>query len=89
MAVEAGCDAVLICGGDYEKQAAAIEGIVHAAEADPRLALRIETSRKRHEDAKARFAAGPASRPADAQALAQVLGTMGHRMIADEMARFA
>ena len=33
LAIEAGCDGVLICSGDHNVQAATLEAIVHAIEA--------------------------------------------------------
>ncbi len=90
LAIEAGCDGVLICSGDHDVQASALEAIVHAVE-DQRIPLsRIEESLKRHERAKERFlAAGFAPRPLAAKALRQSLGRQEHQQVADEMARFA
>ena len=34
LAIEAGCDGVLICSGDHDAQAAALEALVHAVEDD-------------------------------------------------------
>ena len=34
LAVEAGCDGVLICSGDHDTQAAALEALIHAVEAE-------------------------------------------------------
>lgn len=90
MALEAGCDGVLICSGDYETQAAALEAIVHAIE-DERLPLTlVEDALKRHKRAKERFLAAPRmARPASRSALRQLLGSDEHQAIADTMARFA
>jgi beta-N-acetylhexosaminidase len=90
LAIEAGCDGVLICSGDGETQAATLEALVHAVE-DERLSLkRVEDALSRQRRAKERFlAAGPAPRPASAAVLRQTLGHDAHRAIADEMARFA
>ena len=91
LAIEAGCDGVLICSGDHDTQAAALEALVHAVE-DERLPL------ARVEDALQAPAAGQgalprrrrcAPRPRGAEALRQALGRDEHRAIADEMARFA
>jgi beta-N-acetylhexosaminidase len=89
LAIDAGCDGVLICGGDYNTQAAALESLVHAVE-DDRLALsRVEDALRRQQRAKERFMAVPVqSRPPRAKELRQVLGREEHRAIADEMARF-
>jgi beta-N-acetylhexosaminidase len=90
MALEAGCDGVLICSGDHETQAAALEEIVHAIE-DERLPVTlIEDALKRHRRAKERFLSSPRSmRPANRSALRQLLGSDEHQAIADTMARFA
>jgi beta-N-acetylhexosaminidase len=90
LAVEAGCDGLLICSGDVEVQAAALEALVHAIE-EERLSLsRVEDALRRHQRAKERFlAATVAPRPLRDKALRQALGRDEHRQIADEMARFA
>jgi beta-N-acetylhexosaminidase len=89
MAIEAGCDGVLICSGDHDVKAAALEALVHAVE-EGRLPLaRVEDALRRQQRAKERFMAAPlASRPLDGRALGQALGRDEHRAIADEMARF-
>ena len=90
LAIEAGCDGVLICGGDCDTKAAALEALVHAVE-DHRLPLpRVDDALHRQQRAKERFLAGRvAARPEGAKALRQALGRDDHRAIADEMARFA
>jgi beta-N-acetylhexosaminidase len=88
MAVQAGCDGVLICSGDHQAQAAALEALVHAAEADRAEALRIEQALARHQRVKQLFmASAVAARPPAVRALAAI-GRDEHRAIADEMARF-
>jgi beta-N-acetylhexosaminidase len=88
-AVAAGCDGVLICSGDHDTQAAALEALVHAVE-DERIPMaRIDNALRRQQRAKERFLAAPATaRPQSAKALRQALGRDEHRAIADEMARF-
>jgi len=90
MAVEAGCDGVLICSGDHEIQAAALEALVHAVEQE-RLPLSVvEKALQRQQRVKERFMAAPvAARPANAKALRLVLGRDEHQAVAHEMARFA
>ena len=93
LAIEAGCDGVLICSGNHDLQAAALEALVHAVE-DERLPFaRVEDALTRQQRAKERFlSAAPVSgagRPLGPQALRQVLGCDEHRAVADEMARFA
>jgi beta-N-acetylhexosaminidase len=88
-AVEAGCDGVLICSGDHDTQAAALEALVHAVE-DERLPLkRVEDALARQRRAKERFlAATVAARPMAGRALRAALGREEHRAIAEEMARY-
>jgi beta-N-acetylhexosaminidase len=93
LAIEAGCDGVLICSGNHDQQAAALESLVHAVE-DGRLPYgRIEDALRRQQRAKERFLAAAlvagTGRPLGSQALRQVIGCEEHRAIADEMARFA
>jgi beta-N-acetylhexosaminidase len=89
LAVQAGCDGALICSGDHDTQAAALEALVHAVE-DDRLPIgRVEDALKRHRRAKERFLASPVSaRPPTGRALRAALGREDHRAIAEEMARF-
>jgi beta-N-acetylhexosaminidase len=90
LAIEAGCDGVLICSGDYGAQAAALEALIHAVEEERLPLARVEDAIRRQKRAKERFLAAPATpRPLGARALRQVLGRDEHRAIADEMARFA
>ena len=88
-AVDAGCDAVLICSGDHDTQAAALEALIHAVE-DQGLALtRVDDALKRHRRAKERFlAAEVAVRPPLARQLRERIGRDDHRAVADEMSRF-
>ena len=88
LAIAAGCDGVLICSGDHDTQAAALEALVHAVE-DDRLAFsRVEDALRRQERAKGRFAAKTTGRPAGRRAIREALGRDEHRAVADEMARF-
>jgi len=89
LAIEAGCDGLLICSGDYATQAAALEELVHAVE-DGRLRTnRVEDALKRQLRAKERFLGAPtASRALGGKALRQVLGRDEHQAVAHEMARF-
>jgi beta-N-acetylhexosaminidase len=89
LAIQAGCDGVLICSGHHDTQAAALEAIIHAVE-DERVPLaRIEDALRRQRRAKERFLAAPiAAKPLGGRALRARLGRDEHRAIADEMARF-
>jgi beta-N-acetylhexosaminidase len=86
-AVAAGCDALLICSGDVEVQALALEALVHAVE-DGRIPRRqLDDTQKRLRRAKERFLAAPvASLPA--RPLRQVIGCDAHQRIAGEMSQF-
>jgi beta-N-acetylhexosaminidase len=89
LAIDAGCDAVLICSGDHDVQASALEALVHAVE-DERLRLpQIEDALTRHHRAKERFlATGVVARPRQGKALRELIGRDEHRAVADEMARY-
>jgi beta-N-acetylhexosaminidase len=89
MAIEAGCDGVLICSSDYDTQAAALEALVRSVESGTLPLARVEDALARQQRAKERFlTAGVAARPLGAVALRQVLDRADHRAIADQMARF-
>jgi beta-N-acetylhexosaminidase len=86
-AIAAGCDALLICSGNVEVQAAALEELVHAVEQERIPYTRLEATLTRLRRAKERFLAAPVAtgRP---QQLRHVLGCDAHQRIVDEMARF-
>jgi len=92
MAMDAGCDGVLICSANHDTQAAALEAIVHAVEDGTLLRSRVDDALARQQRAKERFlATGVAAaprQPARGPALRAALGRDEHRAIADEMARF-
>ena len=89
MAIEAGCDGVLICSGNHDTHAASLEAIVHAIEEDRLRLSRVEDALGRQRRAKERFLAVPAAaRPLTGPALRAVLGRDAHRAVAEEMARF-
>ena len=88
-AIVAGCDGVLICSGDHDTQAAALEAIVHAVEDESLSMKRIDDALMRQRRAKERFLASPvAAKPMTGRALRDALGRDAHRAIAAEMARF-
>jgi beta-N-acetylhexosaminidase len=90
LAIEAGCDVVLLCSGDYDVQSQTLEALVHAVEDERLPYARVEDALDRQRRAKERFLASPADRrPMRAKALLQALGTLEHHAIADQMARFA
>jgi len=89
MAVEAGCDGMLICSGNHAVQAAALEALVHAVEADRLRTTSIDDALRRHQRAKERFlASSVGARPLTGRALRAALGRDEHRAIADAMAQF-
>ncbi len=89
LAVQAGCDGVLVCSGDHDTQAAALEALIHAVEEERVPMTRIEDAVKRQARAKERFlAAAVAPRPLAGGALRAALGRDEHRAVAEEMARF-
>ncbi len=84
MAIDAGCDGVLICSAAHDVQAAALEALIHAVEDE-----RLPTALKRQQRAKERFLAAPATaRPVGGRQLRATLGRDEHQAIAQEMARF-
>ena len=89
MAIEAGCDGVLICSADHDTQAASLEALVHAVEEGRIPLTRIDDALARQQRAKERFFAAPlAARPRQGPALREVVGCDTHRAVADEMSRF-
>jgi beta-N-acetylhexosaminidase len=87
-AVGAGCDGVLICSGDVDIQARALEALVYAVEQNRLPYKRLETAQARQRQAMERFLAVMAGPPRRAH-LRQTLGREEHQRIAEEMARFA
>ena len=89
MAIEAGCDGILICSGAHDVQAAALEALIHAVE-DERLPWpRVEDALARQQRAKERFLAEPAAvKPLRGRQLRSAIGRDEHQAIAQEMARF-
>jgi beta-glucosidase-like glycosyl hydrolase len=89
MAIEAGCDGMLICSGDHATQAASLEALIHAVEEDRLRLPRVEDALKRQQRAKERFlASAVGARPLTGRALRAAIGREEHRAIADEMTRF-
>lgn len=86
-AIAAGCDGLLICGGDVAVQAAMLEALVHAVEDGRIPRRRMDDALARMRRAKERFLAVSGS-PVKAVALRGVLGCDEHRRIADEMAAY-
>lgn len=96
-ALAAGCDGLLICGGDHDLQVSALEAMIRSVESEELPMKRVEDAWQRLAGVKADYlgkaapGAGqpsPGARPRTARELRQVIGTGEHRAIADAMARF-
>src|SRR5262249_38664905 len=89
-AVDAGCDAILVCNDGPEMQHQALEALIYALENETLALSRVEDAIKRQQRVKERFlAASVTTRPPNARQLRQLIGTDEHQAIAAEMARFA
>jgi beta-N-acetylhexosaminidase len=98
-AVGAGCDVLLVCGGDVDRKASVLEALIHAVE-DGSLPLgRVEDALSRQRRMKERFretqpgmqALSPLSddwRPPSASTLRALVGCEVHRAVAEEMATY-
>ena len=88
LAIDAGCDGVLICSGDHATQVAALEALIHAVEDGTLPAARVDDALKRQQRTKERFLTRAAARPMTGPALRSALGRDEHKAIADEMMQF-
>ena len=86
-AIAAGCDALLVCSGDVDAQAATLEALVHAVEEERIPYKRLEDALTRLRRAKERFLTAPVTSQKTAR-IRQVLGCDAHQRIVDEMARY-
>lgn len=90
LAIEAGCDVVLLCGTDHGRQAAAIEALIRAVESDRLPFKQVDASLQRHQRIRDRFAAATAGwQPPAARALRDLLGREEHQAIAEEIRQFS
>jgi beta-N-acetylhexosaminidase len=87
-AIKAGCDGVLICSGNVDLQAQALEALLKAAENGEIPQARLDAAEARLRRAKERFLAGRQPRGLRRRAWQQVVGCDAHRAVADEMAAF-
>jgi beta-N-acetylhexosaminidase len=87
-AIAAGCDAVLMCGEDQDRQARAIEAVIRAVEEEELPLKRVEDALARHRRVKERFLARRRL-PLSGSELRAMLGRDEHQEVAAEMARFA
>ncbi|HJR60261.1 MAG TPA: beta-N-acetylhexosaminidase [Vicinamibacterales bacterium] len=87
LAIAAGCDAVLMCGDQPDRQARAIEAVIRAVEDGALPRERAEDALVRHRRVKERFLARRQP-PLTGAALRTVLGRDEHQAVAAEMHRF-
>jgi beta-N-acetylhexosaminidase len=89
MAIDAGCDGVLVCSGDHARQVEALEALIHAVENGTLPLKRVDDALTRQQRAKERFLISRVgARPLTGQALRSALGRDDHRAIADQMTQF-
>ena len=88
MAIQAGCDAVLMCGTEQGVQFEALEAVIRATEDGTLPLKRAEDALARHRRVKQRFLGGRRPAPLRGAALKAVLGREEHQLVAHEMARF-
>ena len=89
LALDAGCDSLLICGGNHDLHAAALESIVHAVEEERLRVSRVDDAFRRQQRAKERFLLSTVTaRPLRARQLRERIGRDEYRAIADEMSRY-
>jgi beta-N-acetylhexosaminidase len=81
-AIQAGCDAVLLCNSTVEAQAVALEALIHAAESGALPLTRLDDAFGRQRDAKVRLRTGVGQPdvPLDR------VGSPEHLALAEEMA---
>jgi beta-N-acetylhexosaminidase len=89
-AVAAGCDVLLQCGGDPDRLAAALEGLVRAIEDDALSVTRFDDALQRHAALKVRYLSDDARRRAPVPpTLRDVIGSAEHALVAEQMRQFA
>lgn len=81
-AIQAGCDAVLLCNSTQEEQWAALEAVIHAMEAGTLPVARVEDALARQWRVKTRFADTLQAPPAPLSAV----GLEAHQRVSDRMA---
>lgn len=89
-AVKAGCDAVLVCSGNLDVQAAVLEALVKAVESGVIPHARLDDAMLRIGRQKQRFLATPRLPARDRlRAWKTIVGCEAHQVVAAEMAAFA
>jgi beta-N-acetylhexosaminidase len=81
-AVQAGCDAVLLCNHTIDEQVSALEALIRAAEGGAIPPARIDDAMRRQHEVKVRMLAADRLRPVGLD----VVGCTEHQMVASEMA---
>ncbi len=88
-ALTAGCDVVLLCGEDTERQVAALEAVIRAVEANDLPASRVEDALDRQRRVKEHFLRRMRTwRPPTAETLRDLLRGGEGASVADEIARY-
>ena len=87
-ALRAGCDGLLICGGDYDKKGRALEALIREAESDKGFRRRVEDAIARMTAAKRRFLEPKLAVRLDPSAVRAQLGPLDHQIVAEEMRRW-
>lgn len=83
-ALRAGCDGLILGGGDYDRKVRALEAVIRAAESEAAFQRRVEDAVRRMNRVKTRFLDGSRARP-EAKRLRAALGLLEHQMVAEEM----
>ena len=96
-AIGAGCDAVLLCAGDLDRQAAVIETLIRAVESETLSLKRVEDAMAQNRRLKERMLTmaprtlsplDPQWKPPTMAALRDLLGCGEHQAVAAEMAEY-
>jgi beta-N-acetylhexosaminidase len=88
-AVRAGCDGLLVCGGDLGVQAAVLESLVRGVESGAIGRVRLEEAMRRIRRAKERFLTTARLRTAErVRKLRSLIGVDEHQAVAAEMAAY-
>lgn len=84
-AIAAGCDGLLICNGDYDKKARALEALIRAVENETLSFTRVEQALARMRRAKERFLMPVPRYRADRRVIRSSIGLAEYQAIAEEM----
>jgi beta-N-acetylhexosaminidase len=95
-AIAAGCDALLLCSGDVDRQALVLETLIHAAEGERLAFTRLDEALQRMHRVKTRFLGtahgepwplSPDWRP-DPRRIRDAVGRAEHQAVSEEMAAY-